>query len=102
MSGMSTGLSGVQSAAQSMAATAGHIAHGATPTYEARRPEQYLEEPPEPEAVRENQEAGPKESNADLADQAMNLKTDRVTYEANLQFLQVQSSLLGTALDMKA
>jgi len=97
MNGMSTSLTGIQNAAQGMAVTASHVAsaYGA-----ARRPEAILQEPPE--AVRENAEAGPKETNGDLAEQAMNLKTDRVTYEANLQFLQVQNALLGTSLDMKA
>jgi len=95
MSGMSTSLSGVQNAAQSMGVTASRIAS-------PRNPEQLrtLQEPPAPEG--ENPEGAALESHADLAEQAMKLKSDRVTYEANLQFLQVQGSLLGTSLDMKA
>jgi flagellar basal body rod protein FlgB len=87
-----------------MAPTPSNIAKSTAPGFKPDRAEQdKLLQPLEaPSAVRENQEAGSKEDKADLADEVMTVKADRVTYEANLQFLQVQSSLLGTALDMKA
>ena len=103
MSGMSTALTSLQSTAQTMAGSANNLAKGPLP-YKPERTEQerYLKAPEAPEALREGEGPGPKEGTSDLAVEALNIKTDRVTYEANLQFLQVQSGMLGTALDMKA
>ena len=73
------------------------------PDFRARRMEQeYLRQDP---TVAENQAPeGPEgpEGSGDLATQAMAMKTDKVTYEANLQFMQLQNAMLGTAIDMKA
>ena len=104
MSGMVSGLSGIQNATQSLAVNASKVAADTGPGSQAARlkaPDALQLERP-PEAVRQNQEPAPQEGNGDLAVDAMNLKTDKVTYEANLQFMQIQSSLLGTAVDMKA
>ena len=103
MSGMSTGLTGLQNTAQSLVVSAKELAKGPQP-YKPEKAEQerFLKAPEAPEAVREAQEPAANENRSDLAVEALNLKTDRVTYEASLQFLQVQSGLLGTALDMKA
>jgi flagellar basal body rod protein FlgC len=98
MDGMSSSVSGIQAASQSLGVTALKIANAPGPRPKALEQEAQIQ--PEPAAVRENQEAP--NPGRDLAVEAMNLKADRVTYEANLQFLQVQSGLLGTALDMKA
>ena len=103
MSGMSTALTSLQSTAQSMAKAANNLAKGPQPfRADPGDEETRLKTLEAPEAVREAQAPGPKETGSDLAVDAMNFKTDRVTYEANLQFMQVQSGLLGTALDMKA
>lgn len=105
MNGMSASLSGLQASALSVAVASHNIGNAAANEFQARRLDQASlpQGGVEPEAIRESQEPPPSEgNNVNLANEAVDLKTDKLTYEANLQFLQIQSAMLGTALDMKA
>lgn len=105
MSGISASLSGVNVSAQNLAVTANNIANINTNGYKSLSLQQ--------EAVQGGGvEAGPLQasqeptvpggSNVDLATQAVNLDTQGLGYQANLKVLQVQQTLVGTALDFNA
>jgi flagellar basal-body rod protein FlgC len=105
MNAITASLSGMQTAALSTAVTANNVANANTAGYKAKRLDQ--ETTPDggvrPSVVQESQEpASAGTSNVDLAAEAVNLKVDKTTYDANLQFMQIQSSMLGLAMDMKA
>lgn len=105
MDGISTGLSGVAVAGQSVAVSARNVANLNTPGYQAESLRQADLEPGGVRAtgIQESREpAGSEGSNVDLATEAVNLDTQGLTYQANLKFMQVQQNLLGAALDMKA
>ena len=105
MDGVGASLSGLQTAAQSIGLSASNVANVNSSGYKARSLVQ--ENLPQGGvvgvAVTESQAPlNPGGSNVDLATEAVNLDTQGVGYQADLKFMQVQESLLGTALDLKA
>ena len=105
MDGIAASLSGVRTAALSVAVTGNNVANVNTPEFRARRLEQQdqAQGGVRPSGLRESQEATvPGGSNVDLATEAVALKTDSLSYAANLKFLKVQDDLLGSVLDMKS
>jgi flagellar hook protein FlgE len=105
MDGISASLSGVRTAAQAVAVTSNNVANLNTPDFRAKRLDQ--QDLPQggvrPAQIQASQDTPvPGGSNVDLATEAVNLKTEGLSYQANLKFLKVQDDLLGAALDMKA
>lgn len=105
MDGISASMSGINVAAQSYALSANNVANVNSSGYQAKTLQQ------QPLAQGGVQATGiqtdttpgvPGGSNVDLATEAVNQTTQGAGYQADLKFLQVQQSLLGTALDMKA
>jgi flagellar basal-body rod protein FlgC len=104
MDGISASLSGLQTAAQSFAISANNVANLNSSGFRAQS------------LVQEDQAGGgvygaavqqsqapmdPGGSNVDLGTEAVNLDTQGTAYQADLTFMQVQNSLLGTALDLQ-
>ena len=105
MSGISASQSGLQTSALSMAVAAQNVANANNPGFKARRLDQETTAQGDVRAtaVQDSQEAVvPGGSNVDLAREAVGFTGAKVTYEANLRFLQSQDALLGMAMDMKA
>lgn len=105
ISGISASLSGLQAAGQGVALSANNVANLNSTGYRALS--QVQEEQPQggvrTAAVTQSPApTAPGGSNVDLGTEAVNLDTQGAAYQANLKFLQVQNSLLGTALDLKA
>lgn len=105
MDGISASASGLGVTAQSIALTSNNVANVNTNGYRSQTLQQ--EDLPQggvrASGVQRSQEPlNPGGSNVDLGTQAVNLDTQGNSYQADLKFLQVQQSLIGTALDMKA
>jgi len=105
MDGVSLGASGLNVSTQSIALSANNVANANTDGYKAKTLQQQdLQQGGVRAAgVRESEEPAEQgRSNVDFATEAVNLDTRGLSYQADLKFMQVQQSLVGTALDMKA
>lgn len=105
MDGVSASLSGLQTAAQGVALSAGNVANLNSAGYRALSLVQ--EEQPQggvrAAAVQESQAPLPAGgSNVDLGTEAVGLDTQGLSYQADLTFLKAQQQMLGSALDLKA
>ncbi|MGA2081191.1 MAG: flagellar basal body rod C-terminal domain-containing protein [Holophaga sp.] len=105
MDPMSVSLTGLQTAAQSVALSANNVANLNSAGYRAGSLVQ--EELPQggvaAVAVQRSQEpTAPGGSNVDLATEAVNLDLAGTGYQANLAVIKTQEKVLGTALDLKA
>jgi len=100
---ISTGLSGLKAASQSIAVTAHNVANGNTPDFKAKRLdfEDVAQGGVRPAALRESQEAA-EGSNVDLTGEFTNLLVQSGAYRANLKVLQTADEILGSTLDLKA
>jgi len=105
MDGIAASLTGLSTAAQSIALSANNVANLNSAGYRAES----LVQQTLPQggvygaAVQQSQAPlEPGGGNVDLATEAVNLDTQGTAYQADLKFLQVQDKLLGTALDLKA
>jgi len=105
MDGIGSALSGLQTAGQGVALSAGNVANINTPGYRARSlvQEDQAQGGVRGAAVVQSQAAAaPGASNVDPGAEAVNLNTQGAGYQADLKFLQVQEKMLGSALDLKA
>ena len=105
MDGVSLGVSGLNVSTQSIALSSNNVANANTDGYKAKTLQQQdLQQGGVRAAgIQESQEPSEQgRSNVDFTTEAVNLDTKGLSYQADLKFLQVQQSLLGTALDMKA
>jgi flagellar basal body rod protein FlgG len=105
MDGLSASLSGLRTAGQSIALSAGNVANLNSTGYRARSLVQ--ENLPQggvyvATVTQSQAPMGPGGSNVDLATEAVNLDTQGIGYQADLKFMQVQNNLLGSALDLEA
>lgn len=97
MDGISPSLTALQASGQSVALSANNIANMTTPGYRAKS----LAQAGGP--VLESQAPMvPGGSNVEPANEALNLDTQNLGYQANLKVLKTQDKMLGSALDMKA
>lgn len=100
---LNVSISGMNAAAQGVAATANNIANLQSKDYRAKRVE--LQDRPdggvETSALAESQEPGyPEGSNVDMATEMTNLMTQSTAYEANLKAFKAQDQLLGQTLNL--